>query len=372
MLSLSRTRLPLGLAFLAAALLPVSRLQAQAGKNITFETYDGVKISGTLHVSPTPKREAVVMLLHTFDRKKGGSSQQDGWAGLTKDRLADGYHVLSFDFRGFGDSKTVTDRFWNPKYSHNLNLIVGGAAAAARKSDTIDHGKFTVGYMPYLINDIAAAKAYIDRRNDAGQLNASNVILIGAGEGAALGALWLKNECRRKRDTNIPPIGLPTLTPHTEINDIACAVWLSVRPGFNNRVSSSVSSAIRELADKRNKVPMAFVYGKNDKQAANLSENYYSLIKGKGTEKMKGFTGTHAIERTSLSGNQLLGVDGTRKWIIEKYLDPVMTARGNREQKDRKSEASQYWYVYPNGRTYKVSKIAGRESPEVDLGIVFQ
>jgi pimeloyl-ACP methyl ester carboxylesterase len=367
MLSLSRTRLLIGLAVLAAALLPAGRLQGQAKneKNVSFETCDGVKISGVLHTSPNPKRDAVVMLLHTFDLKNGGSSQQEGWAKLTKELTADGYHVLSFDFRGFGDSKTVTERFW--KYPYNQQLIRG----SIKKPETIDHGRFVASYLPYLINDIAAAKAYLDRRNDAGQLNASNVILIGAGDGAALGAMWLKNECRRRRDTNIPPNPFAPTLAQPEINDIACAVWLSIHPGFNQRVSNFARTAIAEAGGKKNKVPMAFIFGKKDSKGETLADTYAKAIKA--STGTKGLTGVHAVSGTNLSGNKLLGVDGTIKWIVKDYLQPVMEARGSREQKDRKSEASQYWYVNPlTGRQFKVSKIAGRESPEVDLNLLFQ
>src|SRR5271165_4682245 len=101
MLSLSRTRVLIGLAFLAAALMSAGSAQGQAdkkddnSKSVTFDTFDGVKLSGTLYTSPTPKRDAVVVLLHGFDIQKGGSSQQEGWTKLAKELQADGYHVLS-------------------------------------------------------------------------------------------------------------------------------------------------------------------------------------------------------------------------------------------------------------------------------------
>jgi pimeloyl-ACP methyl ester carboxylesterase len=370
MLSLSRARLLIGLAFLAAVLVPATSVQGQAAKkddnskSVTFETFDSVKLSGTLYISPTPKRDAVVILLHSFDIKKGGSSQQEGWSKLAKELQADGYHVLSFDFRGFGDSKSVSERFW--KFQHNNAQIYG----SAKRPETIDHLKFTKGYLPYLVNDIAAAKAYLDRRNDAGQLNSSNVILIGAGEGAALGALWLKNEARRRRDTNVPPVLVPTLASQAEINDIACAVWLSIHPGFDPRVGNLTGPALREAGGKENKVPMVFIYGKKDGKAQTLAENYKKSISS--SQGTKGLTGTHAVAGTSLSGNKLLTVDDTTKWIIKDYLQPVMEARGAREQKDRKSEASQYWYINRlTKRWTKLSKKAGMEAPEVDLNVIF-
>jgi hypothetical protein len=370
MVSLSRTRLLLGLALLAAALLPASAVQGQAQKKkddskaVSFDTADGVKISGTLWPGQGGKRDAVVMLLHNFDLKKGGSSQQEGWSRLAKSLQADGYTVLSFDFRGFGDSKSVNERFWSNRT--NMQLVRGGN----RKPDTIDHSKFTSPYMPYLINDIAAAKAYLDRRNDAGQMNSANVILIGAGEGAALGALWLKNECRRRRDTNIPPLGLPQLAG-PEISDIACGVWLSIRPGFNNRVSAFTRGALYE-AGNTHKVPMAFIYGAQDTSSKTLSEGFVRSVKGANAKGLPN-TGFHAVPATKLADNKLLEKE-TINWIMKDYLEKVLEARGAKEQKDRKTEASAYWYTTAKGKTaVKLSKPGGQEAPVVDIdSIVLQ
>ncbi len=334
-------------------------------KAVSFDTADGVKISGTLYPSPGGKRDAVVMLLHSFDLKKGGSSQQDGWSRLAKRLQEDGYTVLSFDFRGFGDSKSVNEKFWTNR--HNAEMIRG----AARKPETIDHTKFLPAYLPYLINDIAAAKAYLDRRNDAGQLNSANVILIGASEGAALGAMWLKNECRRRRDTNMPPILLQAAAQlaQPEINDIAGCVWLSIRPGFTNRVSSGLTRTALVEAGSSHKVPMAFVYGAQDASSKSYSETFARAVKGTNS---KGLTGFHAVSGTKLAGNLLLEKD-TIDWIMKDYLDKVMDARGGKEQKDRKSEASAYWYTTAKGKVaWKLSKNPGQEAPLVDLdGVVF-
>ena len=95
----------------------------------------------------------------------------------------------------------------------------------------IDHKDFQAAYYRYLVNDITAAKAYLDRRNDDGELNTSNTIVIGAGEGATLGALWLAQECRKKRDKNPPPMGgiaRPPMLAESEGKDVACAVWLTI------------------------------------------------------------------------------------------------------------------------------------------------
>jgi pimeloyl-ACP methyl ester carboxylesterase len=383
-----RTLLAKGVLLLAVALLGATPALGQGAKkppiskDVTFNTADDVKLSGTLYPNPGGKKDAVVMLLHNFDLKKGGGSSQPGWAELAEILHKEGYTVFSFDFRGFGESKTVGNNFWNTvMFPHNSALNIKGAL---KKGNTLDHKNFSLAYVKFLVNDIAAAKAYLDRRNDAKELNSSNLVLIGAGEGAALGSMWLANEARRRRDTNVPPLqfGPPALTSASELEDVACAVWLSISPkvlGFGTPVERWVVEV-----GKKNKKPMAFVYGKNDSNGSTLAKNLVAKIKtangGKGA-KEKSLSGSFAVPGTKLAGNLLLDKDLDKllpskddKGFLLNYLEQVFNDRGTKEQKDRKSEASAYWYVTttPSGqpRAVKISKKAGQEAPEVNFGFL--
>src|SRR4051812_43416471 len=203
----SRPRILIGLAVLAAALLSVGPSHGQAAKNkantknVTFKTADSVELGGTLYPAPSGKRDATVIMLHNFDLKKGGSSSsEEGWGQLAASLQTAGYVVLTFDFRGFGESKTLGNKneFWNAKYN-GLGYI---RRRPGNPPDSIDHKSFNQAYVPYLVNDIAAAKAYVDKLNDNRECNSSSVILIGAGESATLGAMWMANEFHRCRDKN--------------------------------------------------------------------------------------------------------------------------------------------------------------------------
>ena len=167
----------------------------------------------------------------------------------------------------------------------------------------------------------------------------------------------------------MPPLLIPELA-QPEINDVACAVWLSINPNFSTIVKGYARSAIGEAGGKKHKVPMVFIYGKNDSKASTLADTYKKAISSSiGT---KGLTGVHAVPGTNLGGNKLLDVDGTIKYIVKDYLQPVMEARGAREQKDRKSEASQYFYINRlTNKPYKLNKKGGVEAPEVDLNVIF-
>jgi len=366
MLSMSRTRFLLGLAVLAAVLAsaPASRGQAKKPantKSVTFKTSDGVELSGTFYPNPSGKAEATVLILHDFDLKKGGSTEKEGWPELAADLQKAGYSVLMFDFRGFGDSKNVSASFWNARHNGPHNV----ARKGGKTPDTVSHTDFRPTYVPYLVNDIAAAKAYLDRQNDQRNCNTSSLVVIGAGESATLGALWMANECRRRKDKNPTAalgVGVPMLGD-PESKDLAAGIWLSISPTLGRR-NVGVGKWVAE-AGRDHKVPMAFVFGKGDTASDNLSRSLEKSIKG-GKGAGLQLTGIRPVPG-KLVGRALLTKE-TRDWIVKDYLGKVMEARGNKEWVDRKVETSVYWYTQPkNARPLKINKKPGEEVPPVDL-----
>ena len=118
------------LACLAVAALPaVSRGQANKPQKILLETFDKVQLQGSWYTGGDGPKSPVVIFLH----KIGGNRQQDGWDALAQALQDKGFAVLSFDFRGHGDSKTVKPEFWTLCRS-NLNGIKG----ANPKKESID------------------------------------------------------------------------------------------------------------------------------------------------------------------------------------------------------------------------------------------
>jgi dienelactone hydrolase len=345
-------------------------------KRVSFNSYDGVELSGDYYPSAGGKRDAVVLLLHDFDHKRGGNQ---GKMGALAARLQkDGYAVLTFDFRGFGDSKTVTNDFWGFPHNNNpMNIRKRGGAGGP--PTTIDQKDFKAAYYPYLVNDIAAARAYLDRRNDAGELNSSNIVVIGAGHGATLGALWLAHEAALRKDKNPPnPLGFP-LKPvlgDPEVKDVACAVWLSISPtlpgtaGPGRPIGNFVTGWLREV-NGRNRVPMAFIYGQKDLTSRNFANSLLKSIK-MGKPTVAG-TGEKAL-RTKAYGSALLDRDATDtpnealNWIVSTYLDRgVMSGRRAREAIKRQVEKYAYYYVLPNKAVVQ-AKRPGQE-PRVAVNV---
>jgi pimeloyl-ACP methyl ester carboxylesterase len=337
MRALSRASLALALTTSLAAISSAADF-----KRVPFATADGVELEGTYYPG---KKDVTVLLLHDFDPKAGGSSHKDGWDHLAEKLQEAGYTVFSFDFRGFGNSKTLRDpmHFWSAP--HNRPMLRGGGV---KLPETIDQKNFPAGYYYYLINDIEAAKAFLDRKNDASEVNTSNLVLIGAGEGASLGALWLQTQCRLHRDKASVTIGLPSSFDEPEGKDVAAAVWLSIRKAlYPGR--TWVRGALMEAA-RDQKIPMAFLYGKTEKGGpADFAQTMKSDIKS-GKPELK-FTGTEGFD-TALSGSKLLDESlTTEKWIIEDYLKDVLEARGTRERKKRDMEKYAYYWALSRAGT---------------------
>jgi pimeloyl-ACP methyl ester carboxylesterase len=301
---------PLGL-LLALALLPWIAGPARAAdkpQKVQFDTGDGVTIQGSFYPSPKGRDEPTVILLH----KIGSDSHKDGWDSLAG-KLADkGYSVLSFDFRGHGGSTAVEPKFWE-KYPFNAGASRSGVRdpKTGKPRDTINQKEFTPGYYPYLVNDIAAAKMYLDDRNDAGECNSHSLILIGAEDGAALGALWMVAEWHRYTASVdlLGPRKVPLIRSVGDVpegKDEYAALWLSMTPVLGGRLT--LGQALRSAlvyTGKDKKVPMGFLYGDKDENGQKHAEDYIRAIKGSDGSKLP-FTEAASIKDTKLTGSALL------------------------------------------------------------------
>lgn len=333
---------------------PLSAADDIESKRVHFPAYDDIELSGTFYRSMPAAgkrdKDAVVLLLHDFRHAKGGGSKEDGWIHLAGELQKNGYSVLSFDFRGFGNSKSVSPNFW--KFAHNQRLIRGGA----RRPASIDQKEFNSAYYPFLVNDIAAARAYLNTMNDAGEVNASNIVVIGAGQGATLGALWMASECRRQRDPASDRL-LPGMLPQwnglarfddPEGNDLAASVWLTISPSLETRgLSKPLTSALVDAA-KTAKIPTYFLYGSSDDKADNLATYHMKAItteNGKETES-KGVK-KKAIPVKDLAGSKMLaGRFKTTEYIID-FLNRVLEDRGTRVRKAREDQKFAFCWTLP-------------------------
>ncbi len=363
--SLSRWTLTL---VVGVSLLSSRAVDAADSNRVNFDTSDGVKLQGYYYPSKEGRKGPAVLMLHNFNTRKGGTALDDGWDALAKALAEKGYAVLAFDFRGHGGSTTVTKEFWNFRHNQRVKGFTGNPA---KLPTTIAFTDFQPSYYNYFVLDIVAARAYLDGQNDAGDLNVSQLIVIGAGEGATLGAMWMASEWHRHRAT--PPPGLAGLAPlarytldkDSEGIDQACAVWLSISPTLANN-PKPVVSWLKKIGGTENKLPMVFIYGDKDESANKYAGNALTNIvpgykRGPNTNKDFQFTGEKPIPDTKLSGSALLDPQlDTTKFIIESYVDPVVK-RGQPQWRMRDYTKSAFIYLF--GTQLVLGKVDSEKMP---------
>ena len=219
---------------------------------VDLETSDGVLIAATYFPPLRPdKNTPVVMMLHGYGEKQSvfwPSSSDKDLAFALQDK---GYAVLTFDFRGHGHSKTRV-----------------GAAGAA----TVQKGPSSAGKLDYvelrtpaqfrtLLNDIEAAKRYLVRRNNAGEINVAKLGVVGTELGASLGILWSFGDWQY-----LPQPGFNTTK---QGQDVQALVLIS--PQYNYK-GIAVS---KELSKLQSFIPMQVVVGKKDSKAFADAEKMY-------------------------------------------------------------------------------------------------
>ncbi|MDB5307435.1 MAG: alpha/beta hydrolase [Gemmataceae bacterium] len=355
---------PLG--FAAAAVLaltgdpPPAQAQPEMPVEENFRTADGVRLKGLFHKSPSPTSgEPVVILL--YPPGPGNSMDKPGdWSGLTKTLNAKGFHVFRFDWRGHGKSTDIVDtgEFWQTGLTARWNQkYVNGFNKKPIKNDISIKSDIKPGYFPAYVNDLAAARYHLDSKNDVGNLNTSSIYLIGAGDTATLGMLWMTAEWVRPAIHPLLAGGLTyQVTPMSGIivnpaagADIAGAVWLSANHPPVVPATIMTSWTAKVALKLRDNNPMLFLYGEKDNAQLTQSKVFYDQVlvargnKGLGVKPLDQ-TFLTPITNTKLSGAALLGQNaaiGTEDTIL-KYLEARQKDRVAIVRKDRKYPGPYY------------------------------
>ncbi len=344
----------------AAALLFAPLASAQdkpkvESETINFETADGVELQGALYkplmlgkdkgqvvMAAAVDKAPVVILLHPYL----GDSKSKDWDGLAVALARAGFHVLRFDFRGHGSSTKVKSHFWDrQKYPENSEVFSAKAKQKPLpvKLELADL-KAKPGYFPMLVNDIMAARVALDKLNDDGTLNTSSVYLIGAGDAATLGMMYMTAEWTRPQKpteaqakfiTNLPINGLE---PRDSAGrDIAGAIWLSPsKPSIASLVSDkAMQEWVTAFPDMRENNAVLSLYGDGDtagKKMSNFITDEVLVAKPKKGGRLGDlkFTMAKPIEKNKNAGVKLLSDTATEAEIL-KYLGML--------ESDRKSVA---------------------------------
>lgn len=293
------------------------------GEPVSFPTVDGVTLNGNYYAGRNGNA-ATVLMLHPV----GDSSKKQGWVELAQKLQAEGFAVLTFDFRGHGSSKEVDPAvFWNTPFNKANNLTNSG-------KESIDIKSFNPAYYTALVNDIAAAKAFLDVKNDEKECNTAKFIVIGAETGATLGALWMHQEWYRCRLKQFMGVAKPD-TGRPEGADTICGVWLSISPTLGRSYRINLSALLAKPG-KEKAVPMLFLHGNEDKDAQKLAKSLEkSLVTYKGKDEQGQPKRDEKYRYTAAVGlgTKLKGVGLLQKGLatdknIADYLKEVAESRG--------------------------------------------
>jgi len=343
---LSHTSLVFGAFFMFSfiARSPIHAQTAEPEPVNNIITADGVKIQGTFYENSKPKAPTVIML-HPIGEDK--SSKSPEWESLAKSLVKAGYSVLMFDFRGHGESTTIADRtlFWNKK--------VNSAYVKSKDKGTIDvkdYIKAGGSYLPVLVNDIAAARTWLDRRNDENKdCNTKSIMIVAADQGATLAAVWMNAEWHRYKYTpgfKILSSVLHPLNIEEQLGkDIIGAVFLTPQPTLEKR-SVSISKMLK-AACYDNGTATAIFHGKDDTKGSSFAKNLAAALKPKKESKEHVYIDNVELN-TKLTGVKLLQKGlGTEKAVVE-YLDSVKAARAVARTERKVSTTMYVWRLAPN------------------------
>jgi pimeloyl-ACP methyl ester carboxylesterase len=310
---LSPGRLASSLLTLLTLIAAPSALQAaEKSDKISFDTFDQVELVGDFYDSGRGTKAPTVLLVH----KLGGERKQ--LTPLAEELQKQGFAVLNFDLRGHGDSTSVKPDFW--KHPVNMSNITG----SAKKPVTIDFKNFASRYYPHLVNDLAAAKYALEKKNNAKECNVGDLVLIGADDGATLLAIWMATEWERRRPVFNPTTGQFQLG-EPEGKDIAAGVWLSMRGALGSAKKYVNVTPSRWFRTEKvsEKVAFCFFYGAQDTYSAGVAESCFNALKN--NKRMLALSYLKPVPRIKLSGHDLLGKEiNIEEAIAKKYLKDVV------------------------------------------------
>jgi pimeloyl-ACP methyl ester carboxylesterase len=302
--------------------------KAGSTTTMTFHTADHVDLVGTLYTGEGKRHDGCILLLHDL-----GSDRSDpNLVRLAQALQNAGRDVVTFDFRGHGESTKLlpirSANFWNVSANRTLKSYQP-KMAYNRQATTITAADMDPTYHPWLVNDIAAVRMMLDRLHDERKVNTDNLILIGSGESATLGALWVAAEYGRFRQLRANPrTNVSVWNTIPEARQLAGVLWFTPTPTFGKQTIDLDDWLRRTYGKTLAAPPILFVCGERDEAAVSLANERVKKLRLRGTAHK--LTEVVTIKDSILAGQNLLQEKETEKLILDrvtKMLEshPVLT-----------------------------------------------
>jgi hypothetical protein len=264
-------------------------------RSVGIATSDGLSLNGYFFQGTGVEKQrpdAVLMF------PAPGGKVTDAWITLAQELSKKNFSVLLFDWRGHGRNLEAgtrvfesPDLFWREPY--NLKLLKSMKATIDDKglewTRIGGKGEGTVQYKDMLLNDLIAARFFLDRKSDEGRCNANRVWIVSEKDGAHLGLAFIAAEFYRNSIHNPNPEPLRTVQVKSAGKDYVGMVALSYSPTSTtaNRVFATAvpsgQSGSKEIRDHlETRLAAVLVYSK--KEGSGKSKGLVSTLRGGTTD----------------------------------------------------------------------------------------
>jgi hypothetical protein len=325
-------------------------------------TSDGLSLNGYFFRGVTIDKQqpdAVIMV------PAPGSKINEAWISLAQALSKKNFSVLLMDWRGCGlngpdgigaGARVVedTNKFWKERYNGEL-LMKGQKGTIESKGlayDKIQRSDARIRYMDFaLMNDLQAARFFLDKQNDSGKCNTSRTWIISEKDGASVALAFIAAEFQRntKYDpkTNIFDTSLQFKSAG---KDYAGIVALSYSPSNTSanlvyRNAMPTVGANEYVKDGRNHLTdrLAMVLLFNKKEGAGHSKSLTASVGVTGTEDdmkkkykyLKEFDSKAAATVTGISLIDPMDSLGVKKYIEEALVGISKAQPFNKDPTER-------------------------------------
>jgi hypothetical protein len=332
-------------------------------KRVGVGTSDGLSLNGYFFQGVTVEKQrpdAVIMV------PAPGSKINEAWISLAQVLSKKNFSVLLMDWRGCGlngpdgigaGARIIddTNKFWKERYNGELLMKAQKSTIESKglAYDKIKNAQDTrIRYSDFmLMNDLLAARFFLDKQNDAGKCNTSRTWIISEKEGAHVAMAFIAAEFQRNTKYD-PKINIfdTSLQFKSAGKDYAGIVALSYSGG--NQSASRVflnamptSGANEYVKDGRNHMTdrLAMVLLFNKKETSSNSKSLTASVGVTGTEDemkrrfkyLKEFESKAAATLTGISLIDPMDSLGVKKYIEDALVGISKSQPFNKDPTER-------------------------------------